>query len=157
MDTFEHEFDNLMYPQTSWFYHQEKYISESIKIEYDVGVDGVTPGRRVDDCLPIKVRLNWVNDGFPEIMDREFHLIHTISGQTDYGYIEKFFLAHIQFILKDDDPQIEANSLRFQGDSGPGTDHLQGTLGGDEGLQFTCKGCGMLLILEPKLKILKCR
>ena len=147
MDTFEYEFDNLMYPQTSWFYHQEKDISESIKITYDVGEDGVTPGRRDASNwgFPIKVRLEFVDDGFPEIVDRHFYLIHTVTAQIDgVGEIQDYLLAPMDFVMIDNDPKLQNNSLRL-GSELPtdGRDHVEGEKGGDEVLAFTCYGCGV--------------
>ena len=148
MGYFQDDYDNLMYPQTSWFYHQEKYISESIKIKYDEGVEDVMPGYRDASTwdIPIRVRLHWVNDGFPEIMDRHFYLIHAASAQIDgAGYIDKYFLTAMEFVMYDDDPQIVDSSLRFEGESSAdGKDQVQGFQGGDEPLQFTCLGCGTL-------------
>ena len=142
----------LLYPQTSWFYHQEKDISESIQITYDEEVSGVTPGYRDASTwhIPIKVRLYWLNDGFPEIMDRRFYLIHVARGplytptySTGFEPAEDnpYFLTQMEFVMVDDDPQIEDSSLRFEGET-EGTDYLEGLKGGDETLQFTCIGCG---------------
>ena len=145
MDTFDYEFDNLMYPQTSWFYHQEKDISESIMIKYDVGRD-VIPGYRDASNwgFPIKVRLYFVDDGFPEIMDRHFYLIHTLSAYIeDLGEIDNYFLAEMDFVMIDDDPQIEDSSLRLGLELPPdGREHVDGEKSGDEILEFTCFGCG---------------
>jgi len=144
---FDDDYDNLMYPQTSWFYHHEKYISESIKIKYDEdSKSDVMPGYRdsTTSDIPIKVRMYWLNDGFPEIMDREFYLIHAFSGQIDdFGWIDRFELTNIEFVMHDDDPLIQDGSLRFEGESSAeGRSHVTGHQGGDEPLMFTCYGCG---------------
>ena len=119
---------------------------------YDEGVtdgSGLTagmPGYRdsSNSDTPIVVRLYWVNDGFPEIMDRDFYLIHSMSGNLNsFGQLNRFPLAHIEFTMHDDDPKIQDSSLRFDGESSTeGRAHVTGYQGGDEALLFTCFGCG---------------
>ena len=105
------------------------------------------PGYRdsTDSHIPILVRMYWLNDAFPEIMDREFHLIHSASANlgTMMGELTRFPLSHIEFTMHDDDPQIQDGSLRLEEDDvDEGRVNVTGNDIGDERLSFTCFGCG---------------
>jgi len=146
LDMFWDEWSNLMFPRTSWFYHQDKSVSESMRFVYDDnGADGMMPGYRDSSNwnTPIKVRLEWDNNGYPEIMDREFYLIHTINGQLGNHWVDRYRIADILFTMIDDDPHVVDSSLRREGEgAGDGVAHIDGYRTGYEGLVFTCVGCG---------------
>lgn len=102
------------------------YIRQGKLFPY--GCDYYHPERIEDDCLiikitdplskqgardsltyntPFKVRIQWYDNGFPEIVNRTFYLVHTFSYiYSSNNYVYDIPILTVPFTLIDNDPII---------------------------------------------------
>ena len=137
--------EELLYPNNPWFYHEGKWsTSEAIWFVYDEGTNLNGMRDSSNSNTPINVKMYWIDDGYPELIDRKFTVIHKVyaSSPEFNWYVSNFKIASIDFVMKDNDPTIDSSSLRFADDPASASNALYGLMAGDEELIFTCYGCG---------------
>merc|ERR1719410_2883950 len=115
---------------------------EAVWFVYDDGAQLYGKRDSSNSGTPINVKMYWIDDGFPELIDRQFTVVHKIWGHGNGWNVHNFMIASIDFVMQDNDPTIDEDSLRFADDPQSATNNLLGFMAGDEALVFTCYGCG---------------